>query len=110
VAILEGDETFLFKFSQYLLFFADEVIVISVLKILEGNPLSSPETEVKRFQPEVLHGQGLCLLNRKISCVERSEVLIKGRMVPPSLIVLKGMCRRTKTKIRGVVPVFLIVS
>ncbi len=108
-AILEGDESFFLKSCQYLLFLTQEITVILVHKVLEGNPFLRPEPEVKSLQSKLFNRQGLILFNRKISRADRSEVSIEGAMIPPALIAQERVGRRAKAEKGGVVPVFLIV-
>ena len=42
VATTDGDESFYFEFTQYFLFFCEEIVVIPVLKILEGDSFFRP--------------------------------------------------------------------
>jgi len=50
VAVLDGDQSFLPKFIQHVLFFGEMIVVISVLKIFEVKSLFCPETEVTLVQ------------------------------------------------------------
>jgi hypothetical protein len=42
VAITDGDESFFLELVQYFLFFGEEIVVIPVLKILEGDSFFGP--------------------------------------------------------------------
>ena len=67
MAITDGDESFFLGLVQYFLFFGEEIVVVPVLKILEGNSFFRPG---KNLGSEKIWGQAckIAILSLFFAC------------------------------------------